>query len=440
MILKQVVVLLTMYGIPVSCGNSGTQSEETGTAPATDSQTNEWTDSQTQTDEGYGTAEDTTSAAETPSDTETENDTGGDTQRRDTGSGTSEQPDSDTGGEPDSDSVSDSDSAPDSDTGEAPASDTDEPPDSETSTPPDSETDSEAETDSDSRQPDSESDLASDSDPVTDPDTDIGTETETETAPAESSPRSGNTKALVSIVDDSLSTANSDLNELYARFPDEVGGALAELYDQPISEITSRSLSEIAEDFGEDWIVADIEAVADGNYDDYTTLTDEQATFDNFISAIEAYSNQGYVVDILINLHGSPSGDIIFHDDAYPVEILTERIQSKNLNLSVVYQTVCYGSTMLDEWTSINIHAVNGSIGENIYVNFAPGAFLEKWTLGTNYDEAVQQARTEDMTELRDRLNAAAANNFQLRMFLMAVNFEAQSEQVIDGEYPQIKW
>ena len=199
-------------------------------------------------------------------------------------------------------------------------------------------------------------------------------------------------------------------------------------------------MTAIAEDFGEEWIISDVEDKADGHYADYTSLTDDQATFDNFISTIEGYSDDGYLVDVLIDLHGTSGGDILFFDDSYAVAFITEQIQSRSLNVSVVYQTVCYGSDMTDEWDAIGIHAVNGSVGENMYVTFAPGAFMEIWISGTSYDEAVQQARIEDMTEMETRLTAAAADNMLMLALLQAFDFEGQSQQIVAGEFPEIGW
>lgn len=259
---------------------------------------------------------------------------------------------------------------------------------------------------------------------------------------SETGPRTGQVKALVIIVDNSQSMEGSAMDDLYTTFPNEIGGALAELYDQPLSEIQSRNMTEIAEDFGEDWIISDVEDKADGHYADTTSLTDDQATFENFISTIEGYSDNGYLVDLLVDLHGTSDGSILFFDDAHAVTHITEQIQSRGLNVGVLYQTVCYGSDMTDEWVAIDIHAVNGSIGVNMYVNFAPGAFLENWIWGANYDDAVQQARIEDMTEMRTRLTAAASstNNLMMLAWLQTYDFEGQSLQTVAGEFPEIGW
>ena len=253
-------------------------------------------------------------------------------------------------------------------------------------------------------------------------------------------PRDDRKKALVIIVDNSLSVANTELEALYEQFPEEMGSALAELYEQPYAEIQRRTLSEVVEDFGEDWLIADVEAEADGYYGAYRSLTDDAATFDRFVDAIENYSDDGYLVDLLINLHGTEAGEIVFSDEFYPLTQITSEIASRELNVSVVYQTVCFGSTMLDEWEAIGIHAINGSVGDNLYVNFAPGAFLKHWIAGMNFDDAVQQAREDDIDALRTRLTDAATENETLTLLLSFYDFDTQSQQTIGGEYPQIRW
>ncbi len=84
--------------------------------------------------------------------------------------------------------------------------------------------------------------------------------------------------------------------------------------------------------------------------------------------------------------------------------------------------------------------AVNGIVGVNMYINFAPGAFLEHRIAGADYDDAVAQARTDDMTETRSRLTGAASGNLLLTILLQTFDFEGQSPQVVDGLFPDIGW
>ncbi|MBN2715380.1 MAG: hypothetical protein JXX14_05965 [Deltaproteobacteria bacterium] len=307
--------------------------------------------------------------------------------------------------------------------------------------------DSETETDSGSSV-EFETDSGVETDSATNPGTDADSETVADTDSqrndtedtSPTGPRANQPKALVVIIDNSQSMEGGDVDALYQQFPNEIGGIFADMYEQPIEEIQSRTMTEIAEDFGEDWIIADVESVAEGHYDDITSLTDSDATLNRFLSAIADYTDAGYQVDILIDLHGTTDGDLLFYDDRYNVSDVTAEIAARELNVSVVYQTVCYGSEMTDAWAEIGIHAVNGAVGENMYVNFAPGAFLAHWIDGDNYDDAVQQARIDDMTEMQERLTDAATGNMMMRLMIQMYDFESQSPQTVDGLYPDILW
>lgn len=386
------------------------------------------TDAPTSDTDGGNTDEESDSDSEemtTQGNEETDSDEGkgqdSDTES-DESSGTSGESDSETTDGPDEDTEDDSEDTRDSATAA---------PDSETGSKPDG---TDWETGSGSQSSDiNDTGVGIESDSVFD----------TEEVPTDTSvdnPRSGKKKALVSVIDDSLSLGNSGMDELYNLFPDEISSALAKLYDQPVSEIQSRTLAEIAEDFGEDWIIEDVEAIAGESYHAYATLTDQQATFEQFIAIASEYSNQGFLVDVLFNLHGTSDRELIFYDAYHPIEYITSEIESNSINLGVLYQTACYSEAMLDDWVAIGIQAVNGTAGENIYINFAPGAFLENWLAGMGFEEAVHQARLDDIDELRTRLEAEASNNAQFALFLSLYDFEGQSDQIVQGAYPQIGW
>ncbi|MBN2670249.1 MAG: hypothetical protein JXX29_01170 [Deltaproteobacteria bacterium] len=266
-------------------------------------------------------------------------------------------------------------------------------------------------------------------------------ETDSETETPVITPRSGQSRALLAIIDNAQSMEGSTLESLYNQYPDEIGTALADLYGVPLADIQSRTLTEVSEDYGENWIIENVMEQSHA-YDITVFLTDTNATSGNFLDAIKNVNDEGFLVDILIDLHGSPSGDILFYDGSYPVDEITGTIQAKKMAVSTVYQTTCYGSDMMDAWTAIGVHAVNGGVGDNMYVNFAPGAFFKNWINGMSFEDAVQQARLDDMTEMQTRLNAAAEewNNAELLLLLSIYNFNTQSLQIVDGAYPQIAW
>ncbi len=402
---------IPLLAVAASCGNPSTDILDEDSETLT-----EYLDTTAET--GTDTAEDT--ASDTAEETDTAGDTASDT--ADTGTGAADTgtgaADTGTGAADTGTGTADTGTGTAADTGTGTAADTG------TGTA-DSDTGTETAMESDSARIDAGIAPDSDSDSPTD---------------AVSNPRTGLDKALVIIVDNSQSMEGGPVDDLYTQFPDEIGGAFAELYEQPVSEILSRSMTEIAEDFGEDWIISDVEGEADGHYSDVASLTDDEATLEGFFSAIERFSDEGYLVDLLIDLHGTESGNLRFFDGLYPVADITGQIESRRLKVSVLYQTVCYGSEMIDEWAAIGIHAVNGGVGDNMYVNFAPGVFLEEWISGANYDDAVQQARLEDMAEMRTRLTAAAAQNPLMLILLQTFDFEAQSPQVVAGAFPEIGW
>jgi hypothetical protein len=246
--------------------------------------------------------------------------------------------------------------------------------------------------------------------------------------------------AFVAVVDNSASFSGSSLESLYNAFPGEMRIFLGGIFSVDPDDLDGMPLDAVVEQYGEPWIISTIEAQADADYDEWTVLNNGTATLDGFLDTVEQYNDNGRSVDVLWCLHAGSTGLVLFSDDSYYIDDIIDEMVSRNLSVRSLYQTCCFGSRMTDEWEDYGIHAVNGSRGENIYVMFSSGYFLDYWTAGAGFSQSVQQARSDEITELQLLLKAAAADNPFFQTALGYYDFAGSSVQDTEGACPSLEW
>jgi hypothetical protein len=206
-------------------------------------------------------------------------------------------------------------------------------------------------------------------------------------------------EALIIVVENnnSLTPITQTAFELYK---DKLLRIFSETFGVPEEDMQGMPLSEIIDEYGEAWMVRELEAAATPYYTKVVTLTDSTATSQNVLDTIKTLATEGFILDIMFVLHGSRSR-VWFADSTVNIANFTEDIASEHVSVRALYQTCCYGSFMIDEWEQIGIIAVNGAKGLNSLSMFSPIYFLQKWTSGMTFKNAVESAYQDEITKLK---------------------------------------
>ena len=140
-------------------------------------------------------------------------------------------------------------------------------------------------------------------------------------------------------------------------------------------------------------------------YTKIVALTDEVATGNAVIDSLTTMCTSGYTVDMIFNLHGglnffSGEASILFADGSYNLNAFIGSIKSRSACPRALYQTCCYGSSMIEAWERLGITAVNGASDANSLVMFSPIYFLQNWTGAMTFSQAVQTAFNQEYTKI----------------------------------------
>lgn len=195
-------------------------------------------------------------------------------------------------------------------------------------------------------------------------------------------------RALI-ILAESNSFVDSLSNNLYDQYAGISNIVMGYLFEVSPKDLEGMKLEEIVEEYGEPWLIDQLEEEA-GSYDKVNSLLNEDATFDSFVQNVESLSEEGYIVDVVLNVHGSPQR-LCFHNRICVNQSYLERsLIHKEINLGYVYQTACHGQHFRDSWITVGAKAVNGSIKENSYGIYAPKVFLQEITAGETFKDSVE--------------------------------------------------
>ncbi|MEO5656653.1 MAG: hypothetical protein ABIO65_01925 [Nitrospiria bacterium] len=156
--------------------------------------------------------------------------------------------------------------------------------------------------------------------------------------------------------------------------------------------------------FGEDFYADCLRQMAEPKYDKVVTLSDTKATFDNFKATLEDLNGQGYLIDVLLDVHGCGNpktmnnidcGDpgLGFADGKASRDTIKTINGGKAMNLNAVYMVSCWGGSNFNQvWLDLGAKASNGSTELNYYTLLSPLLFMDGWTRGKSLDEAAEKA------------------------------------------------
>src|SRR5690554_970278 len=197
----------------------------------------------------------------------------------------------------------------------------------------------------------------------------------------------------------------------YTYYQKEMKTIFADVFEiQPDDIPDCLSLDEVIDQFGEDWQIRALTEAAQPFYTKIVALTDEAATGKAVLDSLTTMCTSGYTVDMIFNLHGglnffSGETSILFADSSYDLDAFTDSIKSRSACPRALYQTCCYGSSMIEAWERLGITAVNGSFDENSLVMFSPIYFLQNWTGAMTFSQAVQTAFNQEYRKIESYSN-----------------------------------
>lgn len=206
-------------------------------------------------------------------------------------------------------------------------------------------------------------------------------------------------EALIIVVENNDSLAPID-QTIFNLYQDELLRIFSETFGVPEEDMQGMPLSEVIEEYGEAWMVRELETAATPYYTKIATLTDSTATSQHVLDMLKSLAGEGFIIDMIFVLHGSTTS-VWFTDSVVDIADFTGRIASEHIPVRALYQTCCYGSFMIDEWKQTGIIAVNGAKGINSLSLFSPIYFLQKWTTGMAFKDAVESAYQDEITKLR---------------------------------------
>lgn len=200
-------------------------------------------------------------------------------------------------------------------------------------------------------------------------------------------------KALVLLVEN-LDIMNADEQELEKMRPQLVD-LFSKLFKVDKEVIAGMPILDVIDIYGEDYIINACKEIVADKYDKIVTLTDDYSNSKIFIDEVNRLVNSGYIVDIVLNMHGTEN-KLSFNDKLVEIEDLLNSIEKSN-RIRVVYQTCCYGKSTIDDWEAIGASGVNGAEAINSVTIFASRLFLEHWISGKTYYDSVNEAYKDEL-------------------------------------------
>lgn len=221
----------------------------------------------------------------------------------------------------------------------------------------------------------------------------------------------------------------------YQVYKDEVLSVFEKIFGVPKEDMKDLELVEIVDIYGEEWMIDELTAVAEAKYNKICILTDETAKENNLLDTLQMLSEDDYDIDIIFCLHGS-ANTIHFYQSSQYIGIFTDKIIEREINIRALYQTNCHGSKTIDDWEKTDILAVNGSKEVNSIVLFAPFYFLEEWTNGKSYEDAVLTAFNREV----EKYNEYNSPELPISIIFSSSEVLSDSEQYFGGSDPRIYW
>jgi len=214
-------------------------------------------------------------------------------------------------------------------------------------------------------------------------------------------------KEALLIVVENNDLLDSMMESGYSQFHAQIKSILEDVFELSKNTIPdSLLLTQIVDQFGEDWQIRKLETAAQPYYSKIVSLTDARATGKAVLDSLSQMSKSGFTIDMIFNLHGGVDfftgvKSIYFSDRSYNVSAFADSIKARSIPLRSLYQTCCYGSSMIPAWEKTGIVAVNGASDLNSFAMFSPIYFLSNWTSGMTYHEAVEAAFNGELEKLK---------------------------------------
>ncbi len=206
--------------------------------------------------------------------------------------------------------------------------------------------------------------------------------------------------ALVIVAENNDGLLTGDLASLFEQYRTQAVQALAQLFEIDAGQMDGMSLNEIIENFGEPWQLKSISNSAENHYRKIIILRNDKATLPVLLDSLKYLSANKYDIDMVFCLHGSPTS-ISLSDGSHDIADFTGRIKSAGVKIRALYQTCCYAAETIDEWSGIGLQAVNGAVGRNQLTMFSPAYFIDEWTSGRSFKDAVSRAREREIEKLK---------------------------------------
>jgi len=196
------------------------------------------------------------------------------------------------------------------------------------------------------------------------------------------------------------------LRDMRSQFGLPGSGCLGGILDTIITESPSVGediYSVFLDVYGESGMLNCLEELAQPYYDTVELLTDNNASFDMFKRTIKRLHDDGYVMDLLIDVHGCGTDislnnmdcgteGLCFYNPSDPghsdrkdvaaIKALPSDNNGEPFNINAVYMVSCWGSEFNEAWTHIGAKASNGAKQINYYVLMSPLVFLDFFTRG----------------------------------------------------------
>ena len=145
------------------------------------------------------------------------------------------------------------------------------------------------------------------------------------------------------------------------------------------------------------WLDANAVNVAEllmgAHYGRTETLTGANVTSSSFVQRITFLANEPgvKVVDVFLNLHGSP-GRLYFDDGPLSSSSLSSEIKAANLKhrLRLLYSTSCYGATHCSDFVKAGFRIAGGALGVNANGTYDYPTQLYHWADDETYKAVVK--------------------------------------------------
>ncbi|NQT27148.1 hypothetical protein HQ585_17470 [candidate division KSB1 bacterium] len=240
--------------------------------------------------------------------------------------------------------------------------------------------------------------------------------------------------ALVIVIENNNSLGGGLIEVGFNLYRTEVINVLAEIFNIAPTDMDSLSLTQIVDKFGEDWQINEIRNIAAKKYNKIISLTDNDATGFALLDTLKYLSKENYNIDLIVNLHGGGQS-IWFSDNSYDIIHFTSKLKANNIHIRSLYQTCCFGSEMIDDWEAIDIISVNGSSKFNSLAMFSPIFFIDNWTNGSTYQNAVHNAYQMEIEKIQSYRTI-----LPVMEYLITDDIKVESKQFVGGLNINLLW